>query len=298
MHKPFDQFGKSLAGRFMEQYARLELECEVQHAAQSVDIAFEPDGRVPEVPLGGWLGRIAVAGSGVLECFSHTVRADEVESCIYKRDGLYLARAQRAREDGRPRPERPRLWIATAGRPRDVMRAYEAEPMAEWPAGFWTLRRGHGLHVVVLSELPEKPDTLVLRLLGREATLRQALMECAGLERGSPLERRLQPLLVAFKPHILQDPDLQKDAHMNVIEEVQAMYDRWEQETTDRGRKEGRKEGRNEGEGVALLRLLERRFGALPQTVTARVAKASTEEIERWLDRVLDAASMDAVFAD
>ena len=100
---------------------------------------------------------------------------------------------------------------------------------------------------------------------------------------------------------------------MSVLEEVQAMYDRWEQETTDRGRREGRKEGvkegvkegrkegltkgRKEGEAMALLRLLEQRFGALPETVTARVTRASMQDIERWLDRVLRAASLDDIFA-
>jgi Domain of unknown function (DUF4351) len=318
MHKPFDRFGKSLAGRFMELWARLELECEVQHAVQSVDIAFEPDGRVPEVPLGGWLGRIAIEGPGVLECFSHTVRADEVEACIYKRDGLYQARSQRARQDGQPRPERPCLWITSPGRPREVMRKYDAEPEAGWPPGFWGLRRGLGLYVVVISELPEIPDTLVLRLLGRDATLRQAILECTNLEQGSPMQRRIKPLLVAFESHILQDlkrdaDDPERDTDMNVLEEVQAMYSRWEQETVDRGRKEGRKEGHKEGrkeghkegrkegleegERAALLRLLERRFGALPEALTARVADASTNEIESWLDRVLDASSLDDVFA-
>jgi hypothetical protein len=302
MHKPFDQFGKSLAGVLLEQYARVELEHEVQHAAQSVDIAFEPDGRVPEAPLGGWLERIAVAGPGVIECFSHTVRPDEVRSCIYKRDGLYLARLQRARKDRLPRPALPHLWITTAGRPRDLLHAYEAEPLAGWPPGFWSLRRGDALRVVVLSELPQEPDTLALRLMGRGATLRQALLECAALPPGHPLQRRLQPLLVAFRPHILQDPYLRRESHMNVLEEVQAMYERWERETIDRGRKEGQRQGqrqgRKQGEAMALLRLLGRRFGALPEAVTARVTLASTAEIERWLDRVLDASSLDEVFAD
>lgn len=76
---------------------------------------------------------------------------------------------------------------------------------------------------------------------------------------------------------------------MNVLEQVDAMYSRWEQETANRGRKEG--------EGAALLRLLERRFGALPEAVTTRVAEASTDEIEGWLDRVLDASSLEDVFA-
>jgi hypothetical protein len=305
MRNPFDQFGKSLAGRFLEQFGQVALEHEVPHAPQFADVVFEPDGRVVEAPRSGWMGRIAAAGPCVLEFFSHSVRADEVDACIYKRDGLYQLRLQRARDDGQPRPVLPHLWITTSGRPRDVLRAREAEPLAGWPPGFWVLRRGYGLHMVVLPELPVEPDTLMLRLLGRDATLRQALLECAGLECGSPLERRLQPLLVAFKQHILQDPDLQQEPHMSVLEEVQAMYDRWERETTDRGRREGVKQGVKQGikqgikkgEARGLLRLLARRFGTLPETVTARVAQASIEDIERWFDRAVDAATLDDVFA-
>jgi hypothetical protein len=40
-----------------------------------------------------------------------------------------------------------------------------------------------------------------------------------------------------------------------------------------------------------------RRFGALEEWVTRRVAGASTEESERWGERILDAASLDNVFA-
>ena len=287
MHKPFDQFSKSLASRFLELYARLELEHEVQHAAQSVDIVFEPDGRAPQAELGGWLGRIGVAGPGLLECFSHPPRMEEVEACIYKRDGLALLRAQRARENGEPRPERPRLWMVSTGRPRAVMRTYEAEPMDGWPDGFWTLRRGHGLHVVVLPELPETPDTLVLRLLGRNATLERAIGDCAVLPRHSPIMRRLKPLLLAFKPHIVQH--LPRKLAMNMLEKVDAMYAEWERTTTSRGRREG--------ERAALVRLLERRFGALPAALSARVAGADEQALERWLDRVLDATSLDDVFA-
>ena len=47
---------------------------------------------------------------------------------------------------------------------------------------------------------------------------------------------------------------------------------------------------------MVLQRLLTRRFGPLPNEVVARIAAASVEEIDIWVDRVLDAASLDAVF--
>lgn len=51
-----------------------------------------------------------------------------------------------------------------------------------------------------------------------------------------------------------------------------------------------------EGEAPLLRRLLTRRFGPLPAAVTARIASASAAGLETGADRLLDAASLDAVF--
>ena len=59
---------------------------------------------------------------------------------------------------------------------------------------------------------------------------------------------------------------------------------------------EGRQEGRQEGEALALQRLLSKRFGSIPAEITARIAAASSAEIEVWLDRVLDARSLEDLF--
>jgi hypothetical protein len=48
----------------------------------------------------------------------------------------------------------------------------------------------------------------------------------------------------------------------------------------------------------ALLRLLAQRFGTLPVAVTERIDAARSPELNRWLDRVLPARSLDDVFAD
>jgi predicted transposase YdaD len=65
----------------------------------------------------------------------------------------------------------------------------------------------------------------------------------------------------------------------------------------EEGVQEGHKEGRKEGQQELLLRQLTRRFGALPEAVTAQVMNADREELERWADRILDAASLDDIFA-
>lgn len=44
-----------------------------------------------------------------------------------------------------------------------------------------------------------------------------------------------------------------------------------------------------------LRRLLVRRFGALPAWVDERLARASTEQLETWGERMLDAVSLTEV---
>jgi hypothetical protein len=69
----------------------------------------------------------------------------------------------------------------------------------------------------------------------------------------------------------------------------------WKRQWLQEGRAAGLVEGRAEGEATLLLRLLERRFGALPAAVRDRNAAADTAALETWGLRVLEAGSLDDV---
>ena len=58
----------------------------------------------------------------------------------------------------------------------------------------------------------------------------------------------------------------------------------------------GIEKGRTEGEAKILQKLLKLRFGTLSATLEARISQASTEEIECWTDRILEAASLEDIF--
>jgi len=57
-------------------------------------------------------------------------------------------------------------------------------------------------------------------------------------------------------------------------------------------------EGRLEGERKTLRRLLQRRFQAIPDWAVASILNGSAAELEQWLDNLLDAASIEAVFTE
>jgi predicted transposase YdaD len=65
----------------------------------------------------------------------------------------------------------------------------------------------------------------------------------------------------------------------------------------EQGREDGIKEGVEKGQREFLLDLLTERFGSLSPAVTQRLAQASLQELKRWGCRILNAASLDDVFA-
>lgn len=71
----------------------------------------------------------------------------------------------------------------------------------------------------------------------------------------------------------------------------------WKQQWLQEGKLKGEQEGRQKGEAAMLLRQLERRFGALPGWASDRIATADSVALEEWGLRVLDAGSLDDVFA-
>lgn len=69
------------------------------------------------------------------------------------------------------------------------------------------------------------------------------------------------------------------------------------QELIQQGEAKGRAEGELRGRAETLLKLLRLRFGAPPASVVERIAGADVATLDRWVERVLTAASMEEVLA-
>jgi len=89
---------------------------------------------------------------------------------------------------------------------------------------------------------------------------------------------------------------------INELEEVQPMLREtvigWTEEWLRQGRQEGRQQGRTVGQAELLIHQLENRFGNLAGDLRQRVEQAPSNKLMRWATRLLDATSLDQVFAD
>ncbi len=102
------------------------------------------------------------------------------------------------------------------------------------------------------------------------------------------------------------------EVHSMLAERVKTWTEEWKQQGLEEGRKEGRLIGIEQGiekgieQGMALgersaeartlRRLLVKRFGELPAEIDSRISQASETELDRWLDRILDADGLEDIF--
>lgn len=68
-------------------------------------------------------------------------------------------------------------------------------------------------------------------------------------------------------------------------------------EGMQKGRLEGKQEGLQEGELNLLIRQLTRRFGPLDAATLQRLQQADSDDLEHWAVNILDARTLDEVFA-
>lgn len=68
-------------------------------------------------------------------------------------------------------------------------------------------------------------------------------------------------------------------------------------EGLEKGMRQGMQKGRQEGEASLLARQLTRRFGSMDIATEQRLQQASSDDLERWADNILDARTLDEVFS-
>ncbi|MBF0603032.1 MAG: DUF4351 domain-containing protein, partial [Nitrospirae bacterium] len=111
------------------------------------------------------------------------------------------------------------------------------------------------------------------------------------------------------KLDVLQLPETERKAYERYQEDLhdQASFvlstygaGKWEgrQEGRQEGERIGEQRGEQKGEAKVLTRLLQRRFGNLPDWASEKIAKADLSSLEEWSLRIFDAQSLDEVFSD
>jgi hypothetical protein len=265
MYNRDDQFAKNILRDALSRACAAETEVEVLAATQKIDVYSMPDpARGGERAQMGLLGELSAEPS-LFEPFHDTPALRKVRRCINKQHTWHHELDRRARAAAGPAtapdtnlaesaPEAasfPALVVISPGRPETVLDAYGCKSVRPGVYhGVW----GLALRVVVLAELARTRETVLLRLLGAERLLREALADLAVLPDDAWEKTIATPLLVHFG---LANSEHKTNQENDMSAEIQAWFEDYQQKL----RNEARNEGRNEGIRNVLLRQLRARFG-------------------------------------
>ena len=95
------------------------------------------------------------------------------------------------------------------------------------------------------------------------------------------------------KGPVAVDSELMHDALLRLVPERKERIMGW---LTQPYYDKGKVEGKAEGAAKVLTRLLERRFGALPDTLRQRIFAADVGSIDLWVERAFEAPDLQSVF--
>ena len=298
MRTYFDKFAKEIGEEALRPSGTTVAHDEINPQPQYADLRHEPDpAQQAARDRLGLLGRL-VDNPCLIEFYSKAPSADAFRACLAKHFAFWQKLARKKPPDSKHPSELEQppdafagsfLWIIAAGAPTALLTGLKLEPAPGWPVGVYLfgaeiLRVG----IVVASELPRDRTTLLVRLMAAGPLLAQAAREVAALAPDDYVRALVEPGLLQLQHMLGQDPSPTSEEQ----EFIMVMQKTWEE-----GRAEARSEGRAEAQANDVLTVLRVRGIAVPDAAHERIlAEKDLEQLKRWHEKAIVAASIDDVF--
>ncbi len=169
---PFDAFSKQYLEEFLTPLGTVQRQYEVPGESKFVDVWFVPEtGTQQALTELGILGQM-VQSMCLLEPFRNAPTRQEVRTSLLKLLWIQEDEQRKAKQDKNPlqETELPTLWVLAATASEPVITDTGGEIKSEWLPGIYFMADLLKTAIVVIDELPVIPETLLLRILGRDDT--------------------------------------------------------------------------------------------------------------------------------
>jgi Domain of unknown function (DUF4351) len=291
---PFDQFSKQLLEEVLAPFGAVKTSLEVPGEAQFVDVFFEPSSPPAGTQDLGLLGRMTQTPS-LLEPFRNQPTSSDIRSCLlklYQVHGNVQRKAKRDHESIQD-SDLPYLWILASSASQTLLNGFGGTLTEDWGAGVYCFHPSFRAAIIAINQLPNTEETLLLRLLGRGQTQKQAINQVIAFDTRDSRRAAILGLLANWKISI--EITGQVDAEEELMMALSQAFLEWEQQTEQRGEQRGRQEGEQRGalkEAQALiLRQLTRRIGTVAPAMQTQIQSLSLTQLENLGEALLDFSS-------
>ncbi len=276
-----DQFSKQYLGDLLEPDGQVYLNYEIQGVSRYADIYFTPTTVHQNL---GLLTQMTTKAC-LLEPFRKQPSKVEIRQCMLKLFALHGELIRQANKNtpknSLPENALPSLWIITTSASDNLLNFFEARlKLPQWGEGVYFLNQGLRSAIVVADRLPTTPDTLWLRILGKEKTQQQAIDEIMAFPKGNALRSNVLELLSTWHINLETKNRLTTD-DKELLMNLSPAYEKWREETLQQGVKQAQR--------VFVKSWLRSRFGKIDKVLSPVVeplVQLPLEESARLLPRL------------
>ncbi|MEG4838221.1 flagellar assembly protein H [Microcoleus sp. B9-D4] len=300
-----DLFAKEYLEELLSPLGTVNIGRDVTSEVREIDVYFTPStAAIPEYSETlGLLGKMA-STTAIFEPFRNPANVSEICSCLGK---LLDVRGELERKFRRENTryddaQLPKLWILMPTASKALVDSFNAIPDTEnWMQGIYFLGESLRTAIVAIHQLPETPETLWLRILGKGGVQQRAISQLSALAADDPLRiialellYRLQSNLVTDAPQQLEPEErelimaiaplfqqqiqaAQQQAREEGLEQgLEEGLERGLERGLEQGLEQGLERGRQEQQRLILENFLRVRFGELSPKMTAFLSPIST----------------------
>ncbi|MBS3030206.1 MAG: DUF4351 domain-containing protein [Dolichospermum sp. DET50] len=288
-----DKFAKDYLEELLKDYGEVKASEKVSGEIKEIDVLFTPaKQQSSKLQILGLLGRLA-ENPAIIEPYRNPASSDEICDCILKllEVKASLRREAKANKIKLQESEIPKLWILTPTISETRLSSFGTIQKEGWLSGVHFLADAMRSAIVAIHQLPQTPDTLWLRLLGRGSVQSQAIIELQALPLDHPYQKATLELVYNLRENLRVNQELETDDR-ELIMRLEPLYQRNREQAKEEGRQEGKQEGKQEGEKNLILRLLHRRIGEIDLLLIERITGLSIEQLENLGEALLDFSSV------
>ena len=264
--QPHDQFAKQYLKELLEPLGVVEISREIPGETLAIDLIFEPSPQPPNNPPAlGLLSQLASTPC-LLEPYRNCPSNPEIRNCILKLFHVHAELQRQAKREKRTLDEEqlPRLWILTPTVSENIREGLGARPdLTKWPAGVYLLDETLKVGIIAINQLPEIPETLWLRMLGKGGTQKRAIQQVLELPPEYPQRRDILELVGIWRINVASKIELEPEER-ELIMELSPAYLKWREDTLQ----EGIERGIERGQRLTIEVLLRTRFGELDEVLS------------------------------
>jgi hypothetical protein len=291
----YDQFSKDYLESLFLPYGTPQAAKNIAPEVLEIDFFFTPRSCQP-IPELGLLGKFG-QNPALFEVYRNPVTRRQILDCICKQifEREDLEREAKTEKRQFPESEEPHLWILTPTASQRLIKRFDGKTEEEYGLGVYNFSEAYKAALVVIHQLPETPETLWVRILGRGSKQTRAINELEALPEDHPYKARTLELLYNLSRNleVNQKPTLED---RRLIMRLAPLFEQEREMAFQQGLEQGLEQGIQQGtlggrqaEAVNLIiRQLNRRWGEIPPDLAELIPNLPLETLENLAEALLD----------